>query len=96
MNHMTLVGHLRHSELAWCLPQLIVTCKNDSVGLGLQLLGNEIVDSLDLLNLKARDFLDFDAMRVIGVTVLDTWTLPVSVPMLGSDRILRVNVEVIR
>lgn len=95
MNNMTLVGHVAHSELAWCLPQLVVTCKNYCVRLRLQLLWDEIVDSLNLLNLEARDFLDFDTMRVIGVTVSDARSLPVSIPVLSCDSVLRVNIEVV-
>lgn len=95
MNYLTLVGHLADSELTWWLPQLIVTCKNYCVRLRLDLLWDEIVDSLDLFYLKARDFLDFDAMGIVGVTVSDALTLLMGVSVLSCDCILRVNIEIV-
>ena len=61
----------------------------------MDLLRDEIVDSLDLFYLKARDFLDFDEMRVVRVTVSDAWALLMGVPVLSCDSVLRVNIEIV-
>lgn len=93
-------SRLIHSVIVVMILYLLLT--SDNYGWLSNNLSIELVSSLndcslrpnDFLDFKARDFLDFNPLRVIAIAILNILVLFVSISMLGCNCVLSKQIEV--